>query len=557
LHGMPDTLPMTHTTDTLFTRIERQEQAAQESWGVFVPLDDFTVYTMLARETAMEFASRADRKGLVLLVDSVTAAKVETVQRAVSVADHVLCFGHKIPENWGSCPRAVLCRSAQTIGDHDRFLVALATNLSLAVLGSQAPDSARRRSGFHGGWTAQHGVVARIAETIFADCRESPRIALPVSPGLGNAEHPFRVSARLMAHMAQLLSSRQRDITQDKDDLFSVLNIIKAISAKRRAHNILYVFVEQIANIVEMTRCSVVRVWGEEDKGHVLASHEDASVRDLVIDLKKYPEVYRAMETREKIVINDVLNDPLTNAFAPELRRSGISSLIVIPIVLFDQNVGSFFLRAARGNGPFSLREISFCEIVAETAANALERAQLFDSIQRANERLEFLAITDGLTGLYNHRLFYERFEQEFERARRYDSPLSCLILDVDDFKKTNDAFGHLVGDTILREIAARTSQMVRKSDTVARYGGEEFAVIMPQTGLKGAKAQAERIRKEIGNHPYESLPPNERITVSIGVAVFNNETMSDCEALIRAADNALYKAKRGGKNCVVVEESG
>jgi two-component system cell cycle response regulator len=339
--------------------------------------------------------------------------------------------------------------------------------------------------------------------------------------------------------------------------LSSVLNILKAVSARRRAHDILYVFVEQVARAVTIDRCSVVRVWGGDNVGHVLASHEDETVTDLPIDLGKYPEIRRAMETRQKVIINDTRHDPLMRPFLNELTQSGIASVVVIPVVLFDQNVGSFLLRAARTRGPFLLREISFCEIVAEAAANALERAHLFESIQRANERLEYLAVTDGLTGLYNHRYFRERLESEFDRARRYSLPLSCMIMDIDNFKKINDTYGHLQGDGILRSIAATTLQNVRKSDIVARYGGEEFVVIMPQTGIDGARAQANRVRNDVGGAAYNGMPEGRHVTVSIGVAVFDAATMFDCEALIRAADSALYRAKREGKNRVVVDQPG
>jgi diguanylate cyclase (GGDEF)-like protein len=204
---------------------------------------------------------------------------------------------------------------------------------------------------------------------------------------------------------------------------------------------------------------------------------------------------------------------------------------------------------------PFPLREISFCEIVAGTAANALERSQLFENIQKVNEQLQRLAVTDGLTGLYNHRYFRDRLESEFERARRYMVPLSCLIMDIDNFKKVNDTFGHLQGDSILREIAARTLQTVRKSDIVARYGGEEFVVIMPQTGAEGAKAYADRICREISEGTFEGMPTPGAVTVSVGVAVFDPDRMFDCEALIRVADGALYRAKHEGKNRVIVGE--
>lgn len=542
-------------TESLFDRTEKREQAAQEHWGVLVPVDDFNLYCMLAREIAQAAATGGEKSHLVLLVDAATAEQIEAVDSARIVAERAFHFGDTIPRTWAVAPNTIPCEAKGEVSVDDRFLVALSSGLSLAVLGAKSGGGSAEDGAFRGGWTGQYGVVKRLAETVLASSGHAEDAMLPPPPAPEHAEQVYACSLRLMAQMTQQLSSRERDIARDKSDLSSVLDILKAISAKRRAHDILYVFVEQIARVVEMGRCSVVRVWGGESKGHVLASHEDPSIRDLVIDLAKYPELYHAMERRAKVVISDVLHEPLTNPFAEELSQSGITSLIVIPVLLFDQNIGSLFLRAARASGPFSLREISFCEIVAEAAANALERTYLFDSIQKANERLEFLAVTDGLTGLYNQRFFRERLEEEFERARRYSLPLSCLILDVDDFKRINDRYGHLAGDTVLREIAVRTSQMVRKSDILARYGGEEFVVILPQTELEGARAEAERIRREIGGRPYENLPEDEQITVSIGVTVFDQEAMLDCEALIRAADDRLYRAKRAGKNCVVSEK--
>jgi diguanylate cyclase (GGDEF)-like protein len=300
-------------------------------------------------------------------------------------------------------------------------------------------------------------------------------------------------------------------------------------------------------------RCSVVRVWGGEDRGYVRASHEDESVSDLAIDLRKYPEIMRAMEVRGKVVFNDVLHEPLLRPFHEDLRRAKIRSLMVIPIVLFDQNIGSLFLRAARTNSGFTLREVSFCEIVAEAAANALERATLFEGIQKANERLEHLAVTDGLTGAYNHRHFRERLDDEFQRAKRYNLPLCVMILDIDNFKRVNDTFGHLQGDSVLREVAARTQQSMRKSDIVARYGGEEFVVIMPQTGPAQSNPQAERLLHEISDRPFSGMPPGNSVTVSVGVAGLVHDSMNDCEDLIRVADAALYKAKHDGKNRVVI----
>jgi diguanylate cyclase (GGDEF)-like protein len=285
----------------------------------------------------------------------------------------------------------------------------------------------------------------------------------------------------------------------------------------------------------------------------VLASHEDASIRDRSIDLDKYPEINRALSNKGKVLIEDVLTDALTSPFAESLRQSGLQALAVIPIVLFDDNVGSLLLRAARKGGPFNGREISFFEIVAEAASNALERAHLLESIQLANQRLERLATIDGLTGVYNHRYFRERLRGEIERAIRYQLPLSCILMDIDDFKQLNDTYGHLLGDSVLHELAQLTLGKTRKSDLLARYGGEEFAVVMPQTDLEGARIEAERLREAIAAHTFQGVPPERKITLSVGVAELGRETMVTADDLLHAADHSLYEAKRSGKNRVAV----
>jgi two-component system cell cycle response regulator len=159
------------------------------------------------------------------------------------------------------------------------------------------------------------------------------------------------------------------------------------------------------------------------------------------------------------------------------------------------------------------------------------------------------LAITDGLTGLYNYRHFRDRLDQEFERAKRYKLPLSCLIFDVDDFKKFNDTHGHLVGDSILREIAGRTLLCIRNSDFVARYGGEEFVIILPQTSARGALSEAERLLAAMRSKSFDAVE-GVRVTVSVGVGTFDG-TMSDSEDILKVADDALYEAKKAGKDCV------
>jgi diguanylate cyclase (GGDEF)-like protein/PAS domain S-box-containing protein len=163
-----------------------------------------------------------------------------------------------------------------------------------------------------------------------------------------------------------------------------------------------------------------------------------------------------------------------------------------------------------------------------------------------ANERLVQLATTDGLTGLKNHRTFQTRFKVEFDRAIRYTSPLSVLLLDVDHFKTYNDSYGHPAGDEILVKVARLLEKTCRSSDMVARYGGEEFAIILTQTDSEHAVEAAERIRSLVVEHHWERRP----ITLSIGVATLE-PGMDRTFDLISAADTALYASKAAGRNRV------
>lgn len=532
----------------ILERIEKTPYAACPPGSILVPFYDHSIHLKLAYETVMSLG-RHGGDDVLLIVDSHTATQSAAFTDLRDHARQVFVLG-ALPQAWSLNDNVTECLDSPIFHEHDHVFVLISSSISIAILGSLASETHDDETPIAGGWTMQRTYVAHAVEALLAT-KAKPFLTGMTEPEEGSSL-VSAIAMRLMTLHANALAMLQQDMAMDKSDLFSVLNILKAISAKRRAHDILFIFVEQIAKVVRSDRCSVVRVWGGDRQGQVLASHEDASIMDRSIHLSKYPELEKALNIREKVVINDVKSDPLTADIANTLQDANINAILVIPIVLFDENIGSLFLRAARGRGAFSLREISFFEIVTEAASNALERAHLFESIQVANESLERLAVTDGLTGLFNHRHFRERLDQELERALRYRLPLSCMIFDVDNFKKCNDTYGHLTGDSILREIAERTRRCVRKSDVCARYGGEEFVVLMPQTALDGAMAEAERIRDLVAANAFHGMPADSHVTVSIGVAVLDFDAMLVSEDLLRAADQALYQAKRSGKNRVV-----
>ena len=163
-------------------------------------------------------------------------------------------------------------------------------------------------------------------------------------------------------------------------------------------------------------------------------------------------------------------------------------------------------------------------------------------------------AVTDELTGLFNHRRFQEVISAEVERARRYGQEMGLIMLDIDNFKQVNDRYGHLQGDLVLREVARVLRQSSREIDEPARYGGEEMAVALPQTDLEGAFQFAERVRHSVEalDLPLLSGDGTLKVTASFGVASLASANHADKDALVAAADSALYEAKRAGKNRTV-----
>jgi diguanylate cyclase (GGDEF)-like protein len=186
----------------------------------------------------------------------------------------------------------------------------------------------------------------------------------------------------------------------------------------------------------------------------------------------------------------------------------------------------------------------SLLKLVEHEFTVVLDNARLYEGAKR-------LAITDGLTRLYNHRFFQELFEKEHKRSDRYNSIFSLIMLDIDFFKKINDTYGHLYGDEILKEIASLIKGCLRGMDVVARYGGEEFAILLPETDIQEAVMTAERIRKCIEEHEFMSLGPGVKVTVSLGVTTYPSSDISSRSDIVAKADAALYEAKEKGRNRV------
>ena len=211
----------------------------------------------------------------------------------------------------------------------------------------------------------------------------------------------------------------------------------------------------------------------------------------------------------------------------------------------------SGIVSVARGDRRFTPGEHELFSYLTNQASVSVENVDLHETVQRQ-------AVTDELTGLFNHRRFQEVMTQEVERARRYDQEMGLIMLDIDNFKRVNDTYGHLQGDMVLREVARVLRQSSREIDEPARYGGEEMAVALPQTDLEGAYRFAERVRRRIEalDLPLLDGDGTLKVTASFGAASLASSSAGDGkDALVAAADAALYRAKRSGKNRTVRAE--
>ncbi|MGQ0713509.1 MAG: diguanylate cyclase [Gemmatimonadaceae bacterium] len=203
------------------------------------------------------------------------------------------------------------------------------------------------------------------------------------------------------------------------------------------------------------------------------------------------------------------------------------------------------------GADDYVTKPINFAELEARVKS-MLRIKVLQDELARANNELRRMAVTDSLTGLHNRRNVEELLHDMFEHSVRLHEPLACAMFDLDHFKSVNDTYGHQVGDTVLQQLAGILKASAREIDKVGRYGGEEFIILLPGTVLDAAVTFAERTRQQVESHTFTFEGGSLRRTLSCGVAAFPHPRIGHREALVKAADDALYVAKELGRNRVV-----
>lgn len=242
---------------------------------------------------------------------------------------------------------------------------------------------------------------------------------------------------------------------------------------------------------------------------------------------------------KSPIILDDAQNDP---RFAKWEGSDQIRGWMGVPLIRHDEFIGLMTIDSYHACA-YTLEDASLASSFANSAAIVIENARLFEKTQQ-------MALTDTLTGIFNRRYFYELAQKEFSRSKRYQNPMSIILIDIDHFKNVNDQHGHLAGDQVLMQFVQRMQDELRTSDILARFGGEEFIILLPESNLDEATRVAERLREVTAHYPFLLVTAQIFISISLGVSCFRFTTPS-LDHLIDESDKALYEAKQFGRNLV------
>jgi len=342
----------------------------------------------------------------------------------------------------------------------------------------------------------------------------------------------FSTQASIALQNARLYSLEQQRARQ--------LQAINAIAQQTTAVLELEDLLGRVCELIqEAFQVSHVSLFLREDHDLVLRAHH-GTLTPRIPQGGRFPasnEPWASILAGNRTATESDLRSATTTKFFAES-----ASRMRIPLVSFGQTLGVLALDSSLPDA-FRDGDLQSLESVADICATAIQNAHYV-------ERVKQLAYLDGLTGIFNRRFFELRILEEIDRARRYGTGMAVVMADIDQFKRLNDEFGHVLGDEVLRQVSSLFHQQVRKIDVVCRYGGEEFGILLTQTTAAHAMNIAEKLRKMVAGWQFPGVPRT--VTISAGTAAFPEHGTTRDE-LVKAADAALYVAKQAGRNRVCV----
>ncbi len=336
-----------------------------------------------------------------------------------------------------------------------------------------------------------------------------------------------------------------RGLEKSQNEYFHLAAASKALSKTLDAADVLKVALKTTHDIAPYDMGTIVMVGQSEQEYEVVASWpENNGLLGVTFDAGNNL-INWVVRKNQTLVYQDFNSLPRRpTIFTREEKLAEVASLLIVPLNVAAQTVGALALISSEQDFfTTDLRHIY--EILSNQIAVSMENAQNYQKVER-------MAITDGLTNLYNKRHFQQRIDELLSRAERHDDAMSLLMMDIDHFKRVNDTYGHPVGDLVLKQVARTLRESMRKIDLVARYGGEEFVVLLDATGESAAVAKGEELREKVSELVFDTEMGEFQVSISIGIALFPYDSRNEDE-LLEKADSALYHSKRTGRNRVTV----
>jgi len=308
-----------------------------------------------------------------------------------------------------------------------------------------------------------------------------------------------------------------------------------------------------IENIPKLVRARFASLYILDETNNILHlhKHNHPFLINKIVSLNQTPTplMVMAIRSKELILVPDIdthkkpIIKKSQRAFAENYQTNNCA---IVPLICQDRVVGVLNLADKMDDGYFDSGDIALIELFSQLVGASIGNIKLFEKIQHQ-------ATTDGLTGLVNHKTFYEILEKELWRSRRYGGQISLIMVDIDNLKKINDEYGHRIGDKVIKEISKRIKECIRQIDTAARYGGDEFAVILLNTSLIDASVVAKRMVDAVAKTPTAWNKEQIPLSISVGLGQYNAQASP--EDITSRSDQALYAAKQAGKNTVRVFE--